>query len=176
MGDKINLLDCATLFVFLSPLIQFLIHGIATRLYKKKSPQMVVIYAIFVGAIMMLVGLGALWINDPTRTRNVYFYSLLYFVLGYFAVAYSYFNLFNISETGRRLKILYELSNSKYLTENKLAQIYGRDDIVQVRLERLCAIGQLEKIGEGYRIKSKTLLYMGHCSNFWHRLLGFNKS
>ncbi len=134
---------------------------------------MVVIYSIFICAFILILGLGLLWSIEPLRSCIDYFICMVYFVIGYFAVAYSYFNLFNISETGRRLKILYELLQSPYLTESKLQDIYGRDEIVQVRLDRLCAIGQLKKEEDGYKINSKTLLYMGHFSNFWHRLLKF---
>ncbi len=168
-----TLLEWSTWLVFLSPLFQFLFHAIAARLYKGKSPQIVVLCAIFICAFVLLLWLGFLWSLDPNRTLKIYLICMLYFLVGYFAMAYSYFNLFNISETGRRLKILYELLQED-LTESKLTQIYGRDEIVQIRLDRLCAMGQLEKGTDGYRIKSKFLLFAGHCANFWRALLGFS--
>ena len=65
-------------------------------------------------------------------------------VLAYTTLGYSYFHFFNMSETGRRVRLLLELSGSPQgLTAAELLGRYGPKAIVELRAKRLLRSGHL---------------------------------
>lgn len=84
--------------------------------------------------------------------------------LFYNAVAYSYFHWFNLSETGRRIRLLLQLLDAGG-TQVPLDQLsvagYDGASMVDQRLDRLHQMGQAASDGVVWRIRGRVLLRIG---------------
>lgn len=99
-------------------------------------------------------------------------FSWLYNFVVVFAAGYIYFQIFNVGETARRIRILQEISERGPMTGEELQEILKKEDGVGVRLERLCELGQLQKKDGAYFIRGR-VLYRGSLGvDFWRRILG----
>ena len=82
--------------------------------------------------------------------------------------AYIVFHFFNLSQTGRRIKLLMNALNDNRETPQR------NDDRVyesQARLRRLLAMGQIISVDDRYKIKSRTFLRIGHLLMFFKKYL-----
>ena len=82
--------------------------------------------------------------------------------------AYIVFHFFNLSQTGRRIKLLINASEDNRKTPHR------NDDRVyesQARLRRLLAMGQIVSVNDRYKIKSRTFLRIGHLLMFFKKYL-----
>jgi hypothetical protein len=84
--------------------------------------------------------------------------------------AYAYFHVFNLSETGRRIRLLLQLldSGERFTPVSALAEKgYDGRYMVEQRLERLTQMGQIKRIGapvpadDCYRLSSRTMWRIG---------------
>lgn len=89
----------------------------------------------------------------------------------YVVLGYCYFHLFNMSETARRVRILYEINRRKRLTGAELSGIYGAGQMLENRIERLVSTGQIKKSGERYMISSRWLYNAARLFAIWGRIL-----
>lgn len=62
----------------------------------------------------------------------------------YFCLAYAYFHAFNLSETGRRIRILLEIEKSGALSEGEILARYNAKEVLRRRLDRLERAGQID--------------------------------
>ncbi len=158
-----------------SPLIVFLVHMAASRLVRNRSAQIVVIISAFAGEILMAL---LLW-NYVFRFSGAFAAGLateiFYAFIIYNALAYTYFHLFNMSETARRIRILYEIDKKGALSQGEIAAIYGTSDILDIRLERLLAARQLEYVDGRYRPHGRLLYFASLAVAVWRNILGFGK-
>jgi hypothetical protein len=67
----------------------------------------------------------------------------VYGVVVYACVAYSYFHLFNMRETARRIRILSEIYLAGSLNTGQLLRLYDGTTVLGMRLDRLLATGHL---------------------------------
>lgn len=75
--------------------------------------------------------------------------SIMYALIVFDALSYAYFHFFNLSETGRRIRILITLLGGKRLTEDDIAQDYSPAAMVRTRLTRLRQMGQIREHSDG---------------------------
>ncbi|MDP8261797.1 MAG: hypothetical protein P9M13_00660 [Candidatus Ancaeobacter aquaticus] len=76
-------------------------------------------------------------------SRNDYFYIVTNSVI-YTSLGYCYFNFICLGQTGRRIRILDELSNeSNGLTLDALLERYNARDVIDNRINRLLNNGQI---------------------------------
>lgn len=99
-------------------------------------------------AIAFLLWLAVEITSDFVFALVTYDYSWLDYGLGnfllYFMLAYCYFHFFNLGETGRRMRLIFELfSASEGLTRIELAERYGSKEIMDRRIQRLLDDGQI---------------------------------
>ena len=99
--------------------------------------------------------------------------ALAYAAVVYACLAYFYFHLFNLGETSRRLRILMVLYQRGEVSSAQLERLYPPLSQIDVRLERLVAMGQIEERGGRYRLKSRLLWLVGVCVEAWRGFLGF---
>ena len=93
--------------------------------------------------------------------------SLLYGALGY-----GYFHFINLGETGRRVRIMWELSEAPAgYTERELLERYGSGEITRIRLGRLVRSRQIVMENGRYRILSPVVLTMARTMIFLKVLL-----
>jgi len=97
---------------------------------------------------------------------------IIYFLLTYNGLAYSFFHVYNMSETARRIKILSEIRAMGRLGTGELRSSYGAGEMLSNRLERLLVAGQIRESGGGYVLVSPLLYYAARAVNLWGRVLG----
>lgn len=169
-------LDRLAIFLLLlaaSPAAILLVHMVLSRSLRSAPPQIVAVLAMAGG----LVPEGALlWIfffrHLPPRTPE-FFSAVLYALIVYGGIAYSYFHVFNMSETARRIRIFREIHLAGTLTAQDILKLYSASDIVKVRLERLKATGQLEFADGRYRVRGRSLYLVAVLIEHWRALLGY---
>jgi hypothetical protein len=150
------------------------VHIFAVRFFsflkKPVSRQLVAIGCVLAGNVPV-VGIFLLsppaegWLDSRTLAN------LFYFLIVYNALGYSYFHLFNMSETARRIRILCEIDEFGTLDSTELAGRYGGREMIAARLERLVALGQLVRQGDRYLSKNSWLYYSALVVVEWKRLL-----
>jgi hypothetical protein len=135
-------------------------HGLVERFVLPRrtdlSPQ-VVLVKLTLALDAVLMGAMVLAIQDRGEVASCIVYSQIFFN----AYAYAYFHVFNLSETGRRIKMLIALGSSE-------GQRAGTDDtyspreMIAMRLVRLEQMAQirLDEMGR-YRTCSPVLLSIG---------------
>ena len=85
--------------------------------------------------------------------------------LAYLALAYLYvFGFFNLGESARRIRLLIELdaAGPRGLTRAELLRAYNARTIVEARLARLAAGGEIEERAGRYVVKRRTALVIAH--------------
>ena len=101
------------------------------------------------------------------------FYGLLYCTIVYGCFSYAYVHLFYMGETARRLHILYELKLHGAMTQEQLTQRYSAQMMLEVRLHRLVAMGQLKREGNRYVLQKRLLCWASGILMVWASLIGF---
>jgi hypothetical protein len=151
-----------------SPLVIVSFHAAMQRAAPGAPPQKVAAAAC---ALCVVPVVGACWLGLGRRDAP----ALVYAAVTYFAIAYSYFHLFNMSETARRIRILQELRRTGGMREEELRELYTEGDVVGVRLERMVAMGQLVRRGERFVLGGRALYFAARVVLFWRVLLGFER-
>jgi len=98
---------------------------------------------------------------------------LVYCLVVYNCIGYCYFHLFNMSETARRIRILRDILAAGSLHREEILAIYGANEVVEVRLSRLEATGQLRLQAGRYVIKGRLLYWAARLVAAWRGILGF---
>lgn len=121
--------------------------------------------ALPVGAALWAVHLSGL--SGPGLLASAFYSGLTYALL-----AYSYFHLFNMGETARRVRVLIELRERGNISVEQLKSFYNTGAILDRRIERLAALGQVRVEGGRIVLNSKKLYRAAVVMNWWGRLLG----
>lgn len=153
----------------LTPLWIMAAHALAVRLGTRGGQGL----ALFVSAAASVPVGAALW--------AVYLGSLegpglwgaaLYAALSYLLLAYSYFHLFNMGETARRVHILVELGDRGAVEVEELASVYNAREMLSRRVERLVSLGQA-RLEDGRMVLASRRLYLAAMAvDSWARVLG----
>lgn len=85
--------------------------------------------------------------GDPSEAK---IWAGIYLFLVYILASYTYFHLFNMSETARRVRILMESSRRDVTREDRITDSYTGDKQIEIRIERLLALKELYKKGDRY--------------------------
>lgn len=139
--------------------ITIILHAVLSRgslrRGKPVSQQVLAIAAFFLG--YPVTGVLGWFIYLRGLSGAELLTAVLYGVLVYSGFAYSYFHFFNMSETARRIRILCELQAAGPMSEAAFVQKYEPHSQIPIRLERLAAMGQVDRSGERYVLKSRFL-------------------
>ena len=90
----------------------------------------------------------------------------------YALLAYSYFHIFNMGETARRVRMLSELMERGSLSALELKSLYDAAAMLDRRMERLVALGQVRLEGGRVVLKSRMLYRAASVMDWWGRVLG----
>lgn len=166
MALLVTLASCTLL-----PIAHSLIERFVLPRRTDLSPQVVLIKLTLV-LEAVLMGAVVLSTQDGGEVASCIVYSLIFFN----AYAYAYFHVFNLSETGRRIKMLIDLGSSE-AERAGTDDTYSPRDMIAMRLVRLEQMGQIRPDEMGrYRTCSPVLLSIGgllrRVGNF---LLGKNR-
>ncbi len=155
-----------------SPLWIIVTHAVLARLLPRSSPQIVAVAAGLVGLIPTFLLAGA--VAAPGFSSMVRMpVEVAYTLIVYACIAYSYFHLFNLSETARRIRILRELHAAGSLTAAEISRLYSPTLVLEVRLDRLVAAGQLKLRGGRYVNAGRLLRVAARAVRAWRLVLGF---
>ncbi|MBF0315052.1 MAG: hypothetical protein HQK52_16635 [Oligoflexia bacterium] len=92
---------------------------------------------------------------------------LLYHLLVLNALTYSYFHLFNMSDTARRIKLLILIHRGKNITNDN----YSIESMIEVRLQRLHKMRQIYQDADSYYLRSYFLLGISFLFEGWKKIL-----
>jgi hypothetical protein len=146
----------ASLLVLLacSPLLVLVLQMIATRILLVIRPaisaQVVALGCALLGNIPMAVVIWSASFRHLTAPPDELVWMGIYSLIVYNALAYSYFHVFNMGETSRRIRVLSEIYTSRQLKTSEIASVYGANDILNLRLERLLSMKQVKRSGSRY--------------------------
>lgn len=159
--------------LLVSPVIVFVGHTGLSRIYRSQPPQLVAVKAIILGllptgALLWLFVFRAVPVNAEAASM------FIYCILVYFSLGLTYFHFFNMSETARRIRILYEIEKAGSLSPDGLTALYKTNDIITIRLKRLVAIKQIEYSGQYYTLRGKTLYVAALCILAWRKILNLD--
>ncbi len=156
-----------------APGIIFLVHVAAARLRPRASRQLVALQAALAGAVPVAALAWQVSLRDLPAKEAVP--AGLYAVIVYGGLANTYFHLFNMSETARRIRILYEVYRAGTLSPEEFESLYKTTGIIGVRLGRLIAMKQLRLEDGRYAVRGKTMLRAAQAVVAWRRLLGLQR-
>ncbi|HSL47958.1 MAG TPA: hypothetical protein VK878_02740 [Candidatus Deferrimicrobiaceae bacterium] len=157
-----------------SPLWIFLSHMVLARVFIRTAPQLVALAAALAGALPTVLLIETLAIPGPPALLRMPL-AAMYVAVVYACIAYSYFHLFNMSETARRIRILRELHGAGSLTAEEISRLYSGADVLETRFDRLLATGQLQ-VRAGRFVAAGRLLYMAACLvRAWRLVLGLER-
>lgn len=157
-----------------SPLWILLSHMVLVRVFSRMAPQIVAIGAGLVGALPTGLLVGTLALPAPSALLRVPV-AVTYVAVVYACIAYSYFHLFNMSETARRIRILRELHAAGSLTAEEISRLYSGASVLEARFHRLLATGQLEARADRF-VRAGRFLYMAACLvRLWRLVLGLER-
>ncbi|MCR4287058.1 MAG: hypothetical protein NUW09_03490 [Deltaproteobacteria bacterium] len=163
------------IFLLISPLMLLALHAVVSRLAERRvvapSAQLVCMAGVAlcnipVAVITVLLALTG--VDGPIEFVLAFFYSLMVFNL----LGYSYFHVFNMSETARRIRLLTELAASGPIRKEELSSIYSEQSMFDVRIVRLKSLGQLKEINGRYVLGQRPLYFAACAVNLWARVLG----
>jgi hypothetical protein len=160
----------ALLLVFISPFAILAFHALLVRIMawrrSKMSNQAVAVLAVALFNVPLFI--VALCVIGPD------FVALLYLLVAVNSVGYSYFTLFNMSETARRIKVLLGIRSQRVKRLSDLSQYYSTEQALEVRLQRLEKISQITRMENGnYMIRNRLMYCVSYLIPAFRTLLGF---
>ncbi len=155
----------------LSPVVIFLGHTFLSRLLKAVPRQVTAGLAMIIGFFPVAALEWLFILKNSALSHPDFKAGMIYSIFVYSSIAYSYFHLFNMSETARRIRIFHEIYKKGSVTRKDIEILYDSSQIVGIRLIRLEDTGQLVKIGNFYKIKGRSLLWVAKIIKIWDTLL-----
>lgn len=163
------------LLIALFPVIILALHIAVSRttLFFRPafSRQLACVLSVFLGHLPVAVLFRHLALVCPGASSGL-FPSVLYGLIVYNALGYCYFHIFNMSETARRIHILYEIKRAGSLEINKIESLYNERDILSSRIGRLYSTGQITGEGGYFKLRGRTLLVAAKAISLWGSVLG----
>lgn len=178
IGLKFSLL----LALLFSPVIILLLHIILSRVAlasgMKRPPQFICVIAVLFGNIFFFILLLFLCFNVPgtndTISAPVIASSILYAFIVYNLIGYTYFHIYNMSETARRVRILYDINSKGRLKKADIEKLYHKGDMVAMRVERLLGLRQIKEKSGAYVLDNRLLYYAAILLALWSSLIGLS--
>lgn len=160
----------------ISPFLILILHALVSRYFSRYKPlvsrQVVCALCILAGNMPMVLLFWYFVISSMTNIWTETAPTIFYVIIVYNALGYSYFHMFNMSETARRIRILYELYKTGGLNTSALVKLYGVDNVLSVRVDRLISTGQIKKVDGRYILDGRLLYYSAKLLEFWGYILG----
>lgn len=174
--EAISHFDAFMILLASTPIWLLALHAVAGRILRfivpGVQPQLTVVICVVIGYLPLG---GVLWrlytggLADRPLEAGL---SVFYAFIVYTALAYSYFHLFNMSETARRIKILALLNRYGASGPDRLGSGYGAGEMLEARLERLRSTGQIREADGRYMLDGKALCLAAGAVAVWAWVLG----
>lgn len=157
------------------------VHMMLERFYLSKQPEtsgqkFLIKYLVLVFGIFLLFCLSYIFIH--WQAIHEYFMSLfLLLVISFGGLIYSYFHIYNMSQTSSRVYILISIFLGSYKTEACFSHEKSTRRLLQNRLSRLEQISQIRIENGSVYINSRSLLWIGSVLSIFRKILkGSNKN
>ena len=165
-----------------SPVLILAMHIMLSRLAlaikSKRQPQFICLRAVLCANIPFAALLWMIFLNaygaGAAPSVISYLPSFIYALIVFNLIGYTYFHIYNMSETARRVRILYDIYSKGHLTRSDIGNIYSKGEMVAVRMERLLGLGQIKEVGGAYHLDGRLLYHAALVLAFWSRLIGFS--
>ncbi len=166
---------CYLALVAFSFLVPFAVQVLLVRflgLFREKTiRQRGPVTAAMIG-LLPVGGLFLAWLlTFSVRTTGGILWSGFYLLSVYLLSAYVYFHVFNMSETARRIRILAHGHRDGKVIKEELTQNYTPGEMVEIRIARLAALGEIERRGDRYISGRNCLLLPARAVFAFRRLL-----
>ncbi len=148
-----------------------LVMRVVSSLRMTAPPQVIVLACALAGNVPFGIGAYLLYPGGASSSGSALSY-WIFFLITYNALAYSFFHVFNMSDTARRIKILSEIRAAGSLRTSELRSSYSSEEMLENRIERLLYSGQIKRSGSGYVLGSRLLYYAAKAVDLWGRVLG----
>jgi hypothetical protein len=99
---------------------------------------------------------------------------MFYAFMVYNLMGYTYFHIYNMSETARRVRILYDINSKGSLKKADIDNLYHKGDMVATRVERLLGLKQIKQNNGAYVLDGRLLYYAALLLAFWSSLIGLS--
>jgi hypothetical protein len=145
---------------------------LASRL-RPGSSRLAATAAAFLAGYLLIPGAAWLRLFAGSLASREGMTALIYGTAVYLCLAFCYAIVFVMTETARRIHILYELARQPRLDRQALEGLYAPEIQVDLRLQRLTAGGQLSLSEGRYRLRGRLLWAAARVIAWWSRCLGF---
>ena len=162
----------------LSPGLALLVHMIAARVFRFvgfSSPSLAVAICSIVAAFLIESVLTWYVFLKFIESSQELFCSIVYGLFVFGGLSFSYFILFTLTETARRIHILFQLCLHGEKTLAELSAGYGAQTMLSIRLQRMVALKQLRFWNDRYFVNAWPLYHAAKIVSLWSVLLGFSK-
>jgi hypothetical protein len=163
-----------------SPLGMVLCHMIAHRLFRgagrRPTAHTSAFAALAACGVALLTAIGAatgaaLFASWPDAVCL-----LAYVLAAYGALAVLYIDVVNIAETSLHMHLLLEIAWTEQPSLARLVARYSPERMVDERLGRLTALGQIRLIDGRYHLADRSALRIAHAVDAWRGVLGMPTS
>ncbi|MGE4132099.1 MAG: hypothetical protein AB7F86_10715 [Bdellovibrionales bacterium] len=129
-----------TYCLVLVPLVVIFWQALLNRILKGQSAQKLTMASMVLGYPLYFAMVEVPFFEHES-TVALYAFLFLLYSFG----AYTYFHVFNMSETSRRIRMIVRIGRTPGCTLDSLKDLYHAEEMINVRLDRLVALGQIEK-------------------------------
>jgi len=168
------------LLLVCSPILVLALQMAFSRLFIRYRPDTSrhVIFAVCVAAGHIPMAAAVWWqvVRHLTLTPSELIWMAVYSLIVYNMLSYCYFHIFNMSETARRIRILNEIDRAQQLRASDIVSLYGVEEMLNARLDRLVKMRQLKQSGGRYVIDQRLLYIAAKVIVGARNLLGFPPS
>lgn len=163
------------LLLLASPLVISIVHAAMTRLLRllgvSIAPQLVVLRTVALGNVLMVWLAWELVFGKLGAGFSAIASGFTLVVLTYNALGFCYFCLLNLSETSLHVHILMDLLLSGPIPAEQLSIRYGVSEMINTRVERMIALGQLQRQNGFFVVNSPGLLTVGRIIHGCRKIL-----
>ncbi len=135
----------------LPPLCVFAVQAVLNRLFSGKNPQALAVISMLGGGPLFFALLSRMELGIE-RNAAWHAYMPLFYAFG----AYTYFHVFNMSETSRRIRLLFAAASRRMGEDSAPENVYDERLMIRARLDRLKALRQIRE--ENGRVFSRGAL------------------
>src|SRR5271168_2622573 len=154
-----------TLLLLPSPLAICIVQAAVTRFLRllglSIAPQLLVLGIVLLGNIPILWLAWRLVLREFASEFLTSACGVALVLLTYNALGFCYFSLLNLSETSLHVHILMDLLLSGPMPSGQLTSRYSVGALINARVDRMIALGQLRGLNGRFLIHSRGLLTVG---------------
>jgi hypothetical protein len=163
-----------------SPLGMFVCHMLIYRLLRARGRRPTAhtsaFAAVAVCGLVLLAAVGALTWSALTTLSMTVVCLFAYVLAVYGALAVLYIDIVNIAETSLHMHLLLEVAWTERPSLDRLVERYSPGRMVEERLDRLTALGQVRLVDGRYHLANRSALRLSQAIDLWRTVLGLPTS